>query len=98
MGPAHQLLLLCWRVTPQPIQQVGRLRFHHDSLSVGLREESLSHGMIQEAGEPVEVSLYVQDTGWLGVNAQLAPGKHLEEPLQGANPTWKRDKPVGHVG
>src|SRR6185295_19896675 len=44
-----------------------------------------------------EEAIHIQQTAWLSVEPQLGPAPHLEQLLQGTNPAWQRDEPVGQL-
>src|SRR6476646_7810545 len=87
MRPSHQLFALRWGIGPQAVEERAGVRLDDDRLPVGFGQEPFAHRVVQKAGQSIEVSLDVEDAGWLRVNPQLAPGQDLEESLQRSDST-----------
>jgi hypothetical protein len=62
------------------------------------RDEALRDGAVEEGEQRREVAVGVEQRARLRVEAELAPGEHLEPLLQRADPAGQRDECVGACG
>jgi len=61
------------------------------------REETLFHGVVEQAQQAVEIARNVQHAAGFRVEAQLRPGHDFEQLLEGAEPAWQGHEGIGQL-